>query len=349
VSLDLQRTALSRSDLPPLLERVADAAGTVPGVARAAVSAIAPLSGGAWNNIFEIPGAPALSERERSIFINAVSPGWFRTYGTQLLAGRDFTLHDTAGGLPVAVVNEAFVRKYMAGSNPLGRTLRQIARPGETSPELQIVGLVEDAAYRSVREAVLPTVYLPLPQAADNLPPFASLAIRPAHGRPSSLVRSVTTALARVNPDLSLSFTSVEQQVNASIVRERIMAMLSGFFGALALLLAGIGLYGVTSYAVSRRRTEIGIRMALGADGSSVRSLVLGEGARLMVLGLSIGIVGAIAMTRVLTALLFNVSPYDVMTFTSVAVALGGVAMFATYLPARRASKVDPIEALRSE
>jgi ABC-type antimicrobial peptide transport system permease subunit len=198
-----------------------------------------------------------------------------------------------------------------------------------------------------VREPIPPTVYLPLTQAADDLPPFASVAIRPAQGRPSALVRSVTTALERVNQNLSLSFTSVDEQAGASILRERIIAMLSGFFGALALLLAGIGLYGVTSYAVSRRRTEIGIRMALGADARGVVALVLRRVALLVAAGIAAGTLASLWAGRFVNSLLYGLDAHDAATLGAAAALLSAIAGLAAWMPARRAARIDPAEVLR--
>jgi predicted permease len=347
VNIDSQRTGLDSADLPLLLDRVRVAAQAVPSVEGAAVATISPISGMGWNNIFEIPGAPRLAERERMIFINAVSPGWFRTYGTRLISGRDFSAADATGGLPVAIVNEAFVRKYMRGQNPLGRTMQQIARPGEQQPLYQIVGVVEDAAYRSVREPVPATVYFPIPQVADDLPPFATLTVRVAGGQPAALTRSLTAALARVNPNLSLTFRPLAEQVDASLVRERIVAMLSGFFGTLALLLAGIGLYGVTSYAVSRRRTEIGIRMALGADARGVVALVLRRVALLVGVGIVAGMLASLWAGRFVNSLLYGLEAQDAVTLTCAAALLCLIAGLAAWMPARRAARIDPANVLR--
>jgi predicted permease len=347
VNIDTQRTGLEGADLPLLLDRVRGAAQAVPGVESAAVATISPISGAGWNNIFEIPGAPRLAERERSIFINALSPGWFGTYGTRLISGRDFSAADSTGGLPVAIVNEAFVRKYMPGQNPLGRTMRQIARPGEQQPLYEIVGLAEDAAYRSVREPVPATVYFPITQAADDLPPFATLTVRVAAGPPAAHTRSLTAALERVNPNLSLTFRPLAEQVDASLVRERIVAMLSGFFGTLALLLAGIGLYGVTSYAVSRRRTEIGIRMALGADARGVVALVLRRVALLVSVGIAAGTLASLWAGRFVNSLLYGLEAQDAVMLAGAAALLCLIAGLAAWMPARRAARIDPAEILR--
>ena len=226
--------------------------------------------------------AAPLSGRENVSMVNAVTPGWFATYGTPVLAGRDFERSDLTGAPPVGIVNEAFAKRFLGGQSPLGRVVMQQGSPRQQPPPFEIVGLVKDAVYRSPRDPMEPTVYLPLAQVPpDEVWPFATLGVRAAAGSPVHLTRSVATAIGTVDGRLSLTFRLFSEQVGASLMRERIVAMLSGFFGGLALLLAGIGLYGVTSFGVSRRRTEIGVRMALGADTAGVVRLVLGRVAML--------------------------------------------------------------------
>ncbi len=187
-----------------------------------------------------------------------MSPDWFKTYGTRLIAGRDFTSADKRGAAAVAIVNEAFARKFTGGANPIGRTVREPSRPSAPNPEREIVGYVADAAYRSLRDPVPPTMYLPFEQ--NQTPPSsASISVRSATGSPLGLTRALAAALTAVNSGVAITFRPIEDQVDAALTQERLVAMLSGFFGVLALLLAALGLYGVTSYAVSRRRAEIGL------------------------------------------------------------------------------------------
>jgi putative ABC transport system permease protein len=346
VSIDAERSRTGEKGRPLLFERVAEAVAAVPGVQKAAASAITPVSGMMWNGLFEFPDLPSLSRRDRIINLNSVTPGWFETYGTPLLAGRDFDARDRAGTPAVAIVNEAFVDKYMKGADPLGQVLRETGRPNVQRPPLQIVGLVRNAVYRSVREPAGPIVYRPIAQ-ADEFPPFLSVSLRPAGGSPALLTKSLTTAIGQVDRDLSLTFRPLAEQVNSSLAQERVVAMLSGFFGGLALLLAGIGLYGVTSYAVSRRRTEIGIRMALGADAGGVVRLVLRRVALLVGAGVIIGAAISLWAARFVGTLLYGLEPRDPVTMIGATVVLASIGALAGWIPARRAAQIDPAEALR--
>jgi len=348
VGLDAQRSAAPVSDRSALFERAQEAASAVPGVARAAISVVSPVSGMGWNEGLEVKEAPTLTDRERLTWVNAVTPGWFPTYGTPLLAGRDFDRRDRRGAPLVVIINEAFSRRFLGGQNPLGRVVLREGSPERRPPPLEIVGLVKDAVYRSPRDPMEPTMYLPLAQLpADDTWPFASLGVKAAAGSPALLTRDVAAAIRAVDPHLSLTFRLFSEQVGASIMRERIVALLSGFFGLLALLLAGIGLYGVTSYGVSRRRTEIGVRMALGADAVIVVLLVLRRVAFLLLLGIAIGTGISLWASRFVAALLFDLPPRDPATLVGAAAVLGTVGLLAAGLPARRAARIDPAQVLR--
>jgi putative ABC transport system permease protein len=352
VKLDLQRGGVAPDERLGIEERAQVAAGSVPGVAHAALSNLTPVSGMGWNGGIEVPGGPRYSQRDMIVWFNAVSPGYFATYGTRLLVGRDFAPTDREGTPPVAIVNQAFVEKYISGdpAKALGRTvlLREPDhRDGKPVPSLQIVGIVESAAYRRPQDGMEPTLYMPLPQAETKDWPSVFLTLRSNAGRPSLLVKSVAAALGRVDRRVSLAFLPMTEQFQGKVVRERIIAILSGFFGGLALLLAGIGLYGVTSYGVSRRRTEIGIRMALGADAAAVIRLVLGRVAMLVGLGVLAGAALSLWAARFVGSLVYGLEPRDPLTLASAAVALAVVGAFAAWLPARRATRIDPLRVLR--
>ena len=345
-TVNAQRLQLEPQHRPDFFARLRDAAANVPGVASAAVSAMTPVSGGVWNHVIEIPGAPAAPDRERMTNINLVSAGWFSTMGTRMIAGRDFTDRDVKGSAAVAIVNEAFARKYFAGENPLGRRVSQPGSPTRPAVVREIVGYVEDAVYRSLREPVPPTMYFALAQHADP-PSSMAINVRAAGGSPALLTRSLAASLTGVNRDIAITFRLLSEQVNASLVQERMVAILSGFFGGLALLLAALGLYGVTSYAVSRRRTEIGIRMALGAAPGGVVRLVLRRVAVLVGIGVLVGAGVSVWASPFVTALLYGLAPRDPSTLIFAAVLLSLIGATAGWIPARRAARIDPARVLR--
>lgn len=292
-----------------------------------------------------------MGDSQTRIAFNFVTPGWFAAYGTNLRVGRDFTARDSAGSPPVAIVNDAFVRAFMPDRSPLGETIPH-PRPRRGQVLRTIVGIVDDAVFESQREGIQPIVYLPVAQSAGIGPgglTAISLGVRPVRGAPVQLAPGVRAALRGIDPDVSFSFDLLENHVQASIRQERLVASLSGFFGALALVIAALGLYGVTSYTVNRRVTEIGIRRALGAQRAHVLSLVLGQTLTLTGLGIALGLAVAAAVTRSLRGLLFGLTPLDPGTFIGVATLFAIVATLAALLPAHRATMVDPLVALRNE
>ena len=349
VNVSALRSTVDPSQRIPLYERVRDVVRAVPGVAEAAVSVVTPVSGSTWNNRMKVSGSVELPERQRQSNVNYVTPGWLSTYGTAILAGRDIRPQDRKGAPPIVLVNQAFARRFFNGASPMGHTV-QIDGVLGRGHEMEIVGLVADAVYRSLREPVPPTMYVPLAQYNDSLSPplpAVSLSVRASSGSPMLLTKSVTAAIATVDPNLALTFRPLSDQVNASLAQERIVAMLSGFFGALALLLAGLGLYGVTSYAVTRRRAEIGIRMALGAAPAGVVRLVLSRVALLVGLGILVGAGASVWLSTFVSTLLYGLQPRDPATLAGAAITLAAVGALAGWLPAYRASRIDPATVLR--
>ena len=349
VGVDAQRSTVAPTERHALLTRVRDAVATLPGVERVSVSVLTPLSGMSWNDAVEVDGQPPLKGRERMAWFNAITPGWFATYGTPLVAGRDFDSHDRTGSTPVVIVNQAFARRFTPGGNPVGKSIRLPDHDeGQPTKVFEIVGVVGNSAYNDLRKVSEPVVYTCYNQGSDEQEPFSALTIRVAGGQsPALLVRSVVTRIATVDRDLSLSFHPLREQVNASLVRERIMALLSGFFGGLALLLAGIGLYGVASYTVSLRRTEIGVRMALGADAGRVQRMVVSRMARLVAIGVLVGAAISFWASRFVAGLLYGLEPGDPVTIAGAAIVLTAIALAAAWLPARRAARIDPSVVLR--
>ena len=333
----------------PLYERLRQAAAEVPGVASAAASAVTPVSGSTWQySIERVDDREIANTRdERSVYVNLVSPEWFQTFGTRFLGGRDFNDRDTKTTPHVVVVNEAFARKFMNGANPIGHHFRQPDYPDRPAVDQEIVGYVQDAVYRSLRAPVPPTIYVPIVQQAEA-PSGISISVRAAGGSPALLTKSVAAALSVVDANITMSFRPLAEQVNSSLIQERIVAMMSGFFGGLALLLAGIGLYGITSYAVSRRRTELGIRMALGAGPGGVVRLVLQRVAILVGIGVIAGTIASWTLVRFVATLLYGLEPHDTVTLAGAVLLLVAIGALAGWIPARRACHHDPARGLRA-
>lgn len=344
-NIGAERSVVASGDRAALYARLRDAAAAVPGVAHAALSAITPVSGSTWNQRIEVPGGIESSERDRVSYVNPVSPGWFETMGTPVLAGRDLSAEDDVGGRRAVVVNETFVKRFLGDAEPLGRTVSRDGRPGQAAIVMEIVGVVRDAVYRSVREDVPPTMYPSLAQEIGRS--GVSLTVRARAGSPALLARDLTRALVDVDRDLTLSYRVLSEQIASSLTQERVVAMLSAFFGGLALLLAGLGLYGVTSYSVNRRKAEIGIRMALGAPPAGVQRLVLRRVAVQVGLGVGIGVLVSWWASRFIATLLFGLAPQDLPTMLGAALVLAAVGAAAGWLPARRAARIDPATVLR--
>jgi putative ABC transport system permease protein len=324
-----------------LLERIRG----VPGVESAAEANVLPLSGSSWSNKTWMDGADPAGAQ--GAFFNRVSPDYFKTMGVALLAGRDFGDEDAASAPKVAVVNETFARRLAAGENLLGRRLRVEATPGTPETVYEIVGLVKDSKYRSLREGFAPAVYLP---ASQSLRPGENVQfLVRTKTSPAALAPSVKRAIGEVSPDITIVFRVFQTEVESSLLRERLMATLSGSFGLLALALACIGLYGVMSYGVAVRTNEIGIRMALGAQGHDVLRLILREAVMLVVVGVAAGLPVALVAARLASDLLYGVTPADPVSISLAVLLMLAVAALAGYLPARRATKVDPMVALRYE
>lgn len=295
-----------------LYERLRQAAAAVPGVRSAALQSVTPLTNSSWDSLMENPEGMSLPESERIVHMNEVSEGFFATYGTPIVAGRDFTAQDGASAPKVVLVNETFAKKYFKGANPIGRWIRNDPSPGENPPKREIIGVVRDAVYESLRDAIPPTAYLHTLQ-AEKPGPGTTIAVKAASGSPALLTRSLADALSRVDRDVTLTFTPYADTVRAATAQERVVAMLSAFFGGLALLLAGLGLYGVMSYAVSRRRTELGIRMALGAGPAGAVRLVLARVAVLVGLGVAAGAALSLWAAKFLasSSLIYGLQPRD--------------------------------------
>ncbi len=341
-SVELPSQLIESAARPELFRRLLETASALPGVSSAALSKATPVSNDTWNNLIELPDGPPMTVPERLTSFNVLSVGWFRTYGTPMLAGRDFTSSDSAGAPPVAIVNEAFARRFTGGRNPVGTRVRQ---PHNVTRI--IVGYVKDAVHESLRETVPPTLYMPYGQ-VTGLPPSTSISVRAVAGSPVLLTRPLAAALAQVHPELRVTFSPLADRVQATLTQERLVATLSAFFGALGLLLAGLGLYGVTSYSVSRRRTEIGIRLALGAAPGAIVMLVLRRAAILITAGIALGALISLWTSRFVAPLLFGLQPRDPLTMVAGILLLAATGALAAWLPARRSSRIDPAQTIRN-
>jgi putative ABC transport system permease protein len=353
VEVNASRTESAPGVRAALYEQLASAVAEVPGVARAAASLNTPANHGVTLvGDFIAPGMPELPPMERRAIVNYVTPDWFRTYGLAIRNGRVIEARDTRQAPLVAVVNDAFARKYFTGAQAIGRTIEDAqAPPGRQKGTRTIVGVVGNIIEQSLRQEAFPTLYLPLAQWATSFPapPQISLSVRAASASPSLLARGVAERLTRIDRRLAFTFRPLEEQIDAARNQERLIAWLSTFFGALALLLAAVGLFGITSSTVVRRRTEIGIRMALGAQRGDVIRITFRQTILATAAGLMIGVAAAAVLTRYLQAMLFGVTPLDPVTFVSAPALLALVAVIACWLPAHRAATVDPMLVLRSE
>jgi predicted permease len=314
-----------------------------PGVERASLVRFAQLGNSfAQGQVFAEGRAPEGGEGTTTGF-NVVGPRYFETMGTRLVRGRDFTDADRMGAPGVAVVNESLAARLWPGEDAVGKRL---SFDGPEGPFLEVVGVARDGKYRSLGDRPRPYFYRPLMQTYD---PRMTLVVR-TKGEPTALAGAVREQLRALEPNLPVAeVRTLEEQFNLSMLPVRVAAWTLGGFGLLALCLAAIGIYGVVSYSVAQRTREIGVRMALGAGRSDVLRLVMGEGLSVVGLGVAAGLLLAFAATRVLGGFLYGVGATDPVTFAGVPLLLGAIAVAAGYLPARRATKVDPMVALRYE
>lgn len=331
---------LSKERVPEFYRALLERMRAVPGVSAAAELQIVPMSHNGWDDEVDVPNGP----QRVDVNFNRVSPGYFQAMEVPLLVGRDFAEEDTPDSPAVAIVNQALVRKLFGEENPIGKVIRHSSDAKES---YRIVGVVSDTKFYDMREQAVPIAWLSFTQAVGPAP-GTNLMIRSEQPL-LPLIATLKHELAEISPALSVEFAPLKTQIRDSLLRERLMAMLSGFFGALATILAMVGLYGVISYVVAQRRTEIGVRMALGANRRDVVRMVLSEVGVLLGVGVAVGTGLTLLLGPAASSMLYGMKSYDPLTLAAASVAMGVVALLASLMPARRAATVDPMVALREE
>ncbi len=328
-----------------LFQRLEEELSALPGVTGVTASIVPILSGSNWVQSVNVEGFESTPDTDVNSRFNEIGPGYFRTMGAELLAGREFTASDIVGSPRVAIVNEAFARKFNLGRDPIGKHMGSRGRTGVR--DIEIVGFVRDAKYADVKDAVPPLFFTPYRQ--DSTLGYLQFYVRTATD-PSAMLRTIAGVVRKLDPSLPLNEPkTLPQQVRENVFLDRMISTLSASFAILATLLAAIGLYGVLAYTVAQRTREIGVRMALGADAGRVRALVLRQVGLMTLVGGVLGMLAAIALSRVAASLLFGLSSADPLVMGGAAVLLLLVALAAGGIPAARAARVQPMQALRYE
>jgi predicted permease len=341
-SYSVNDSGYAYDQLPEFARRLVAAITSVPGVTSAAVSRCGLVAGCSTSGILRFEGGA----EPVTFFQNWVTPEYFKTTGIPLILGRAFTGRDGKTAPPVAIINETAARTFFAGRDPIGLHLGW-----ETTLDTEIVGIARDARTQSLHDAPVPLAYFPADQLNNSgrFTVFTNLDVRVSVDA-AAMLPVIREAIRRSEPNLLITDVNrMSRRLERDLNRERLVATLAFSFGALTLLLASLGLYGVLSYGVARRTQEIGVRMALGAKRREVMAIVLGQSAKLTIAGIVLGLIAATASVRYLSGMLFGVEPLDPTTFIVVVATFAIVTMLAAYVPARRATTVDPVTALRSE
>ena len=315
----------------------------IPGVEGAATVAVVPISGSSGGNDV---WPEANTSARFNTYVNFVGAGYFRMLGIPLVAGRDFDGRDKPDSAPVVIVNEAFAAKLGGTSAAVGQRITREQTPRNPAKTYEVVGVVKNSAYLALKDDPYPTMNYAGTQ--DEAFPDMQLMIRSSLP-PTATTSAITAALANIDSRISVDYTIVPTMIRDTLVQERVLAALSAGFGALAAVLTMVGLYGLVAYSVTRRSTEIGVRIALGARAGDILRLILRETALLLAIGAGVGVGLALAGGQTASSLLFQVRPYDPFTLLASIALLGGVAFGASYLPARRATRIEPVVALRTD
>ncbi len=343
VNTDFNRLRPPRESVVSFQRNLLEQIRSIPQVESVASSSFTPLVGGSWSQGIRVPNLEG--EKEGGAKFTYISPEYFKTMEIPVLAGRDFNDFDTATSRQVVIVNETFVQRFISNGMPLGALVRSVAEPNYPETLYEVIGVVKDTKYANLREPVPPITYVPAAQ-HPNPESWAGIVIR-SSAPLTDVIDHVRRRLGELNPEIKVDFKVFETLIRDGLIRERLMAWLAGFFGILAAALAMIGLYGVISYMVLRRRNEIGIRLALGASRAEIVLMMLREMTVLLLLGLGLGTIVSFAATKGAGALLFGISPQDTLTLLVSAFLLATVAGLASFVPVLRASRVDPMVALR--
>jgi len=343
--LDTASAGYTRAQFAALHTRLQARLESIPGVRAATFSRVALLGDGRANRRVSAPGYTPAPGDSLNINVNGLAPNFFAAMEIPLLLGRVFTDHDDAAAPKVAIINQACARKLFGDENPIGRQIYFGNTPTANGGAIEIVGVVRDAKYTGLREVPPATIYVPSPQMPDGIANFALRTASPA----TTIFPAIRDAVREIDPTLPvINLRTQDEQIDRLNAQERLLAQLTGFFGAAALVLACIGLYGLMSYAVLRRTGEIGLRMALGALPAHVLRMILRESLVLVAFGVVAGVAAALGATRWISTQLFGLSASDPLTYTIVVLLLASVGLLAALLPARRASRVDPMVALRA-
>jgi len=331
-----------------LFERLEDELRATPGATAVADSLIGLLAGNNWGSDVTVEGFPAGPDTDTNSRYNEVAPGYFQTLGIPILAGRDFTRADAKGAAKVAIVNQAFAKKFNLGRNAVGKHLGDRDNTGAVKMTTEIVGIVENAKYSQVKQDPPPVYFRPIRQ--GDAPDVGSISYFVRTGDPVSMLATIPRVVARIDPNLPVEdLRTMPEQIRQNTFLDRMIGVLSAAFALLATLLAAVGLYGVLAYTVAQRTREIGLRMALGADAARVRTMILKQVGTMMVAGGVIGLVAAVWLGRLSQSLLYQMKGYDPAVLAGATIAMGIVAFAAGLIPAVRASRVDPMVALRYE